>query len=221
MTSQTLPRPSVTLKLATSLDGMIATRTGASKWITGDESRAMVHDMRARHDCILTGIGTVLADNPKLTARTDPPALKQPLRVVLDSLARIPDGAELIASAGTNPVALFHNHDVDRVHDGVRRFRVAPHALGGLDLTEVIKQLQLHFGVVSIMIEAGPRIAGSFLRADLVDKITWFRAPILIGGDGLSVVSSLGVDALNDRFKFNMTAIQRVGSDLVETYTRV
>jgi diaminohydroxyphosphoribosylaminopyrimidine deaminase / 5-amino-6-(5-phosphoribosylamino)uracil reductase len=211
--------PRVTLKLATSLDGRIATHTGASQWITSPQSRAKVHEMRAAHDCVLTGIGTVLADDPLLTARTSPPVSKQPLRVVLDSHLRTPASSKLLNTAAESPVCLFHDksHIPQPAHAGVRPFGVTAHA-DGLDLTEVLTILRRDLGVASIIIEAGSQVAGSFLRAGLVDRVVWFRAPMILGGDGLSVFGPLGVDDLSQAFIWTRQTITAVGPDLMETY---
>jgi diaminohydroxyphosphoribosylaminopyrimidine deaminase / 5-amino-6-(5-phosphoribosylamino)uracil reductase len=212
-------RPSVTLKLATSLDGKIATGSGASKWITGPEARAAVHQMRADHDCVLTGIGTVLADDPELTARLDLPSQRQPIRAVLDSKARTPQSAKLLTTLNQGPVCFFHDHDYAGPENGATHYRVAQGA-GGLDLGQVLATLALSHAVASLMVEAGSQVAGSFLKAGLVDKIVWFRAPIIIGGDGLSVFGSLGADALGDALAFESIDISACGVDRMETYVR-
>jgi diaminohydroxyphosphoribosylaminopyrimidine deaminase / 5-amino-6-(5-phosphoribosylamino)uracil reductase len=219
MTDPASLRPRVTLKLATSLDGKIATVSGASKWITGPEARQRVHQMRSLHDCILTGIGTVLADDPELTARTDPAPTHQPVRAVLDSAARLPTAAKLLATSHLGPICMCHDHDyagpqVPAAHHKVNR------GPDGLDLDHVLATLVADYQVKSVMVEAGAKVAGSFLRAGLVDDIVWFRAPIIIGGDGLSVFGHLGVNALSDALAFTCTDIGRVGQDSVETYQR-
>jgi diaminohydroxyphosphoribosylaminopyrimidine deaminase / 5-amino-6-(5-phosphoribosylamino)uracil reductase len=210
----------VTLKLATSLDGRIATRTGSSKWITGAESRARVHQMRAAHDCVLTGIGTILADDPEMTARTDPAALRQPLRAVLDSKAATPLDSKLVLTSSLGPVCLFHDHDHASTDNKIERIRLDRASSGeaGLDLFQALRALQQRYAIASILVEAGSKVAGSFLRAGLVDKLVWFRAPLIIGGDGLSVFSALGVDNINDALSLDCLDISRCGVDMVETY---
>jgi diaminohydroxyphosphoribosylaminopyrimidine deaminase / 5-amino-6-(5-phosphoribosylamino)uracil reductase len=214
-----MARPQITLKLATSLDGKIATTSGASKWITGQDSRARVRKMRAEFDCILTGVGTVLADDPELTARTDPPPLRQPVRAVLDSQARTPMQAKLFADPPLGPVCFFHDH----VYSGPNT-RANHHCVArsdtGLDIAEVLATLSQHYDVKTLMVEAGGTLAGAVLRGGYVDKITWFRAPIIIGGDGMSVFASLGVDALADAYSFDCISIEKVGRDHLETYVR-
>jgi diaminohydroxyphosphoribosylaminopyrimidine deaminase / 5-amino-6-(5-phosphoribosylamino)uracil reductase len=223
MTKLKLDRPKVTLKLATSLDGKIATNTGQSKWITDPEARTKVHKMRAAHDCVLTGIGTVLADDPELTARLDPRPLRQPLRVVLDSKGRTPATVKLLATVNQGPVCLFHErgHLPKNQHDDAQRLEVASNANGaGLDLHSVLEALHTNMNVASVMVEAGAQLAGAFLRAGLVDRIVWFRAPIIIGGDGLSVFASLGIDELTNALAFEVGELRRVGRDLMEIYDK-
>jgi diaminohydroxyphosphoribosylaminopyrimidine deaminase / 5-amino-6-(5-phosphoribosylamino)uracil reductase len=212
-----LSRPRVTLKLATSLDGKIATKSGASKWITGPQARAQVHEMRAAHDCVLSGIGTVMADDPLLTARTYPPPSRQPLRAILDSGARTPSTAKLLASLDQGPVCFFHDHDFRGSKTGAIHYRVE-RGEGGLNLFEVLDTLVMRHDVGSLMVEAGRKLAGAFLKAGLVDEIVWFRAPIIIGGDGLCVFDALGVDGLGDAFAFSCLNTQVIGHDRVETY---
>jgi diaminohydroxyphosphoribosylaminopyrimidine deaminase / 5-amino-6-(5-phosphoribosylamino)uracil reductase len=216
-------RPRVTLKVATSLDGRIATRSGHSKWITGPEARARVHKMRSAHDCVLTGIGTVLADDPELTARLEPAPPSQPLRAVLDSRARTPASSKLMTTQGLGPVCLFHSIDQQGAQEqgvhGAHYVQIDPNAdETGLDLHQVLQSLQARFQVKTVMVEAGAQVAGSFMRAGLVDTLVWFRAPIIIGGDGLSVFSALNVDTLPDALVFDCLDIIKVGVDVMETY---
>jgi diaminohydroxyphosphoribosylaminopyrimidine deaminase / 5-amino-6-(5-phosphoribosylamino)uracil reductase len=220
MAESDVERLHVTLKLATSLDGRIATRTGSSKWITGPESRTRVHQMRAANDCVLTGIGTILADDPELTARTDPAPLRQPLRAVLDSKAATPLDSKLVLTSALGPVCLFHDHVHASKHTNVERIRLdrAKSGDAGLDLAQALQALQQRYSIASILVEAGSKVAGSFLRAGLVDTIVWFRAPLIVGGDGLSVFSTLGVDNISDALSLTCLDISRCGVDLVETY---
>ncbi|MAK65202.1 MAG: riboflavin biosynthesis protein RibD [Maricaulis sp.] len=185
-------RPRVTLKLATSLDGRIALANGASQWITGPESRAEVHKMRAAHESILTGIGTVLADDPKMTARPEGGCERQPDVVIMDSQGRTPSGAAVFAETGRQVVLVPHR-DLAR-------------AIAGYD---------------RVMIEAGAQIAASAIAQGLVDRIEWFRAPILLGGDGLPVIAGLGLEALDAAPIFRRTGVRERGADLQESYERI
>lgn len=190
MTAGTGPR--VTLKLATSLDGRIALANGASQWITGPESRAEVHRMRAAHAAILTGIGTILADNPRLTARPEGGCERQPDVIVMDSRGRTPGDAAVFAEPARS-VTLVPHRDLAR-------------AIAGYD---------------TVMIEAGAKIAAAAIAAGLVDRIEWFRAPVVLGGDGLAVIAALGLETLDAAPIFTRTGIRERGADLQESYERI
>ncbi|WP_339333404.1 RibD family protein [uncultured Maricaulis sp.] len=185
-------RPRVTLKLATSLDGKIALANGASQWITGPESRAVVHRMRAAHDAILTGIGTILADDPNLTARPEGGCERQPDIIIMDSRGRTP-GKAAVFKGGDRSVTLVPHRDLSRAIAGHER----------------------------VMIEAGAQIAASAIRAGLVDQIEWFRAPIVLGGDGLPVLAALGLETLGEAPIFRRIGVIERGADLQESYERV
>ncbi|MEP3072119.1 RibD family protein [Maricaulis sp.] len=217
-------RPRVTLKLATSLDGRIALANGASQWITGPESRAEVHRMRAAHEAILTGIGTILADNPRLTARPEGGCDRQPELLILDSDLRTPVGSRVLAKPQCRSVNIFH------VASSEREGRVAQELeLAGADLWRVqekhgrpsVVAAISHGGFTSVMIEAGAQIAASAIAADLVDRIEWFRAPVVLGGDGLPVVAALGLETLEAAPIFKRTGIRERGADLQESYERI
>ena len=206
-------RPRVTLKLATSLDGRIATASGESQWITGPEARQQGHRLRASHDAILVGVETVLADDPELTVRLPDYAGSHPLRVVLDSRLRTPATAKV---ATGNTLILT---------------TAAPHAIGQaevvavaaddarLAITAVLEALTAR-GVSSLLIEGGGRVAASFLQAGVVDAIEWFRAPILLGGEGRPCIASLALAKLADAPKFRRLGVEPVGDDLWERYVR-
>ena len=206
-------RPRVTLKLATSLDGRIATASGESQWITGPEARQQGHRLRATHDAILVGVETVLADDPELTVRLPDHAGPHPRRVVLDSRLRTPATAKL---ASGNSLILT---------------AATPHAIGQAEvinvaaddgrpaISAVLEVLAAH-GVGSLLIEGGGRVAASFLQAGVVDAIEWFRAPILLGGEGRPCVASLALAKLADAPKFRRLGVEPVGDDLWERYAR-
>ncbi|SFS47463.1 RibD family protein [Brevundimonas viscosa] len=207
-------RPSVTLKLATSLDGRIATATGESKWITGEAARLEGHRLRAAHDAILVGVETVLADDPELTARLPGRPVDQPLRVVLDSRLRTPPtamvarGDALILTA-MEPAAIGAAR-VERIDapDG----RPSPAA--------ALRAIQ-RAGAHLVLIEGGGQVAASFLRAGLVDRLEWFRAPILLGGEGRPCVAALALAKLADAPKFRRLSAEPLGDDLWERYERI
>jgi len=214
-------RPRVTLKLATSLDSRIALADGRSKWITGENSRAKVHDMRASHDVMLTGIGTVLADDPQLTARPGGvPAHKQPRRAVMDSGARTPADGAFVAAG---PVTIFHStdHPPEALSDaGAELIRVALQPDGRASLTAALAWLQ-KTGAETVMIEAGGALAARAIKADVVDRIEWFRAPILLGGDGRPAIAALDLESLDAPPTFKRVGLQECGRDTWESWERV
>jgi diaminohydroxyphosphoribosylaminopyrimidine deaminase/5-amino-6-(5-phosphoribosylamino)uracil reductase len=220
-------RPAVTLKLATSLDGRIATAGGESKWITGDAARVQVHKLRAGHDAIIVGSETVLADDPELTARTEPPPEKQPLRIVADGRGRTPAHAKVFSTLEMGPVAIATLEPTDLDARGWPANRAlqfwmlpADPASGSLSLPELMNSAT-RAGVKSIMIEGGGKLAASFVRDGLVDRIEWFRAPILLGGDGRPCLAELALAKLADAPIYRRTAVQELGPDLWESYERL
>ncbi|MGY6662929.1 MAG: RibD family protein [Glycocaulis sp.] len=212
----------VTLKLATSLDGKIATSTGQSQWITGAEARDAVHALRARYDVILTGIGTVLADDPRLTVRPGGvKAAEQPERAVLDTRLRILPGAKLFEEG---PAIIFHGSDDEArakalSAKGARLVRVETGADGHADLRAALRYLG-SAGHSRVLIEAGGKLAASALKAGLVHRLEWFRAPMIIGGDGMDVFAALGLGNLASAPQFRRTSVRVIGRDLHESYER-
>ena len=214
-------RPLVTAKFAMSLDGKIATRTGDSKWITGEESRRYVHELRARSDAIMAGIGTVIADDPQLTARRPDgtPLPRQPLRVVVDSSGRIPlesallrqPGEALIAASGGSEEKLAHLEEA-----GAKILTLS--ALDGrVDLLVLLTELGDR-GVTSVFVEGGATLLGSLFDAGLVDRVVAFVAPVIIGGDSaLSPVGGVGVERMADALRLKDIQIQTFGEDVAVT----
>jgi diaminohydroxyphosphoribosylaminopyrimidine deaminase/5-amino-6-(5-phosphoribosylamino)uracil reductase len=203
----------VTLKLATSLDGRIAMADGESRWITGEAARLEGHRLRAGHDAILVGVETVLKDDPELTARLPGRSVDQPLRVVLDSRLRTPETAKL---AGANTLIL--TTDEPRPVGGAEVRRVEAED-GRPAIPAVLKALKAA-GVASVLIEGGGQVAAAFLRAGAVDRLEWFRAPILLGGEGRPCVAALALAKLAEAPKFRRLGVEPVGDDLWERYAR-
>jgi diaminohydroxyphosphoribosylaminopyrimidine deaminase/5-amino-6-(5-phosphoribosylamino)uracil reductase len=179
--------PYVSLKLALSLDGRIATRTGSSKWVTGPEARAKVHELRSRMDAVAVGIGTVVADDPRLTVReVEAPS---PIRVVFDTKLRIPSSGRLVATARETSTWVITSVDASPAVEqtlsdqGVEVIRVQPSAEGRIDVTAALRALAQR-GIVSLMVEGGAELAGSVLAARLADELHAFVAPILLGPRG-------------------------------------
>ena len=181
-------RPYVTLKSALTLDGRTATALGDSKWISGAESRALVHRWRAEADAVAIGIGTALADNALLTARdVDPPTRRQPTRVVFDSAARLPIGSALVSSAAEAPVLLIVSPDAPPERsEPLREAGIDVFVVDGDPVARVMAaQAELgRRGMTSLLVEGGAGLAGSFVDAREVDELKLFIAPLLLGGAG-------------------------------------
>ncbi len=213
--------PLVTLKFAMSLDGKIATRTGDSKWITCEESRRYVHTLRARSDAIMAGIGTVLADDPMLTARdaNDTPLPRQPVRVVVDARARISSDAAMLAQPGKTLVAV-----ADAPPDARKSLEAAgaeifsaPAYDGSVDLGQLMAELGRR-GITSVFVEGGGTLAGSLLDARLVNRVVAFVAPLIIGGAGApSPVGGQGAVLMPDAIRLSDVRIDRFGPDIAIT----
>ena len=212
----------VTLKLATSLDGRIATATGESRWITGPEARAEGHRLRAAHDAVLVGAETALADDPELTVRLDGYTGPQPARVVLDSRQRLPLTAKLVQSARIVPTYVVSTEapSPDLVQAGVRVLQVKAVGDGRPELQTVVQALADE-GLDRVMVEGGGQVAGSFLRCGLVDRIEWFRAPMVLGGEGRPGIGALALAELAAAPRVRRTEVRPVGDDLWERYERV
>ena len=210
--------PLVTLKFAMSLDGKIATRTGDSKWITGEDSRRYVHKLRAQNDVIMAGIGTVLADDPQLTARdgSDVPLPRQPLRVVVDSRGNLRPDATMLRQPGKSLVA------VSEISDGAREALMtvgaeifaAPTGNGRVDLRALLTELGRR-GLTSVFVEGGGALAGSLFDARLVDRVVAFVAPVIIGGDRApSPVGGQGATLMSGAIRLSDVRIERFGADV-------
>lgn len=213
---------SVTLKLATSLDGRIATAAGESRWITGPEARAAVHRLRAEHDAVLVGVETALADDPELTVRLPDWHGPQPARVVLDSRQRLADGCKLVATAREIPTYVVATTPPEPrlTQVGVRVLQVRAVGEDRPELRDVVEALARE-GLRRLFVEGGGQVAGSFLRCGLVDRLEWFRAPIVIGGEGRPGVGALALSALAHAPKLRRLEVLEVGSDLWERYERI
>jgi diaminohydroxyphosphoribosylaminopyrimidine deaminase/5-amino-6-(5-phosphoribosylamino)uracil reductase len=209
-------RPFVTLKLATTLDGKIALPSGESRWITGAQARAHAHLERARHDAVLIGIGTALADDPELTCRLPGVRTSGPVRVVFDSKARLPVASKLAATAKVSPVWLLSaQSSVALQQAGVKVLQV-PASADGVDLVAGLKGLSGE-GLTRVLVEGGARLASALLKLGLLDRLLWYRTPSLMG-EGVSAVASLGLTALKDLPRLVHEETRRLGEDVLETY---
>ncbi len=197
--------PHVALKLALSLDGRIATRSGASKWVTGAEARAKVHELRSRHDAVAVGIGTVLMDDPRLTVRdVVTPSGKLPLRVAFDTRLRIPLSSRLVQTAREAPTWILTGTEAPEAAEqslldaGCTVVRVPNSAEGRVDVGAAFRLLASQ-GIVSVLVEGGAELAGSLLATRLADELHAFVAPILLGPRGRpGAVDWAGPDSPND-----------------------
>lgn len=211
--------PFVTAKFATSLDGKIATATGDSRWITGEQARAYAHELRAASDTIMVGIGTALADDPQLTARDahGAPLPHQPTRVVLDSSGRLPPSARMLAEPGETIVAVADAPDERRLgleRAGARVVR-APSPSGAVDPAALLAELG-RGDTTSVLVEGGGELLGSLFDAGLVDKVVAFVAPTIIGGAGApSPVAGAGAERIADASRLTRVRTLRLGRDVV------
>ncbi len=212
----------VTLKLATSLDGRIATASGESRWITGPEARDQVHRLRAMHAAVLVGVETVITDDPALTVRLSGYVGFQPVRVVMDSRQRIPPDCRLVLSAGRlRTLVLSVQPPARRLIDaGVEVLEVAERD-GRTDPAAALEALRGALPFPAVMIEGGGQVAASFLSAGLVDAVEWFRAPIVLGDEGRSAIGAFVLKDLAAAPRLRRISVDPVGEDLWERYVRV
>ena len=209
-------RPRVRCKLAMSIDGRTAMASGESRWITGDAARADVHRLRGRSDAIMTGIGTVLADDPSLTLRIDGQHEDawQPLRVILDSKLRIPPGAKLLDLPGETLIitgVADAENEARLTRTGVR-IAMLPLQHGQLELAAVLQ----HLGTLQINevhLEAGATLCGAMLQAGLVDELVIYMAPHLMGDAARGLFALPGLEQMAQRVKLTITDIRAVGDD--------
>lgn len=211
-------RPFVTLKLASTLDGKIALPSGESKWITGEAARAHAHLVRAQHDAVLVGIGTVLADDPELTCRLPGVDHRRLIRVVADSRARLPIASKLAQGATRQPVWLLTGPKAETAPLQASNVRIMSVAApeGQLDLKDALRALA-DAGLTRVLVEGGARLASSLLKSGLADQLLWYRAPCVMG-DGASAVSGLGVSRLAEMPRVMRKETIRLGEDVLETY---
>lgn len=197
-------RPFTTLKIAMSIDGRVAAPDGSSRWISSPESRADAHRMRGQIDAIMVGVGTVLADDPSLTARTSDGLLvgRQPLRIVADTHGRTPTGAKAVDTAAESLIATAAEYGAD--------------ADGRLNLGALVTDLHAR-GRRHLLVEGGPRLAASFVDADLVDEVLVYLAPLILG-EGRSAVAGGRIATLAQARRLELRETRRLGPDLALRY---
>jgi diaminohydroxyphosphoribosylaminopyrimidine deaminase / 5-amino-6-(5-phosphoribosylamino)uracil reductase len=208
-------RPLVTLKMAASLDGFVATAGGDSKWISGEQSRALVHRWRADADAIAVGIGTALADDPLLTAR-DVQAVRQPARVVFDTDARLPSDSQLVRSVGEAPllVVIGPAADLERAA-ALERAGAELVVAAGRDRADRVAAALTELGrrgITSLLLEGGPVLAGAFAAAGELDELRLFVAPLLLGG-GRPPLEGEGAEAVGEALRALALEAERCGDD--------
>ncbi|WP_415405300.1 bifunctional diaminohydroxyphosphoribosylaminopyrimidine deaminase/5-amino-6-(5-phosphoribosylamino)uracil reductase RibD [Tateyamaria sp. SN3-11] len=216
-------RPFVTLKLASSFDGRIATGTGESQWITGPDARRQVHAMRARHDAVMVGGGTARHDDPSLNVR-GLGDVRQPARVVVSRRLDLPLLGTLARTAKDIPVLLCHGRDADPMLQQAWRDLGAEllpcNARGAqLDPNAVLQQLGAH-GLTRVFCEGGSALAASLIEADLVDRLVGFTAGLTIGAEGLPNIGALGLGQLSEGARFELVSLTRAGDDICHVWKR-
>ena len=224
-----IKRPLVTVKVAATIDGCIATQSGDSKWISGDLSRQHAHLLRANHDAILVGIGTVIRDDPLLTCRL--PGMKRfsPLRIVIDTSLRTPPSRHLAKTARLNPTWIFTNkpHNASRAKSLEKKgIHIISFANGKkakktkkVSLEMVMKKIA-EKGITRVLVEGGSKIITSLIRSQLVDNLILFRSTKIIGSNGLTVMGNLKVPQLLNAIHFNRISVRETEGDVMESYER-
>lgn len=216
----TAKKPFVTLKLATTIDGRIATKTGESQWITGSEARRAVHAMRARHDAVMVGAGTVRADDPQLTVRGMGDR-RQPVRAIISSDLDLPLTAQMFATTQDAPVWVCHG-PADTTPLTALGVESLPCALadGRVDLRSALAAMA-DKGLTRVFCEGGGGLAASLLREGLVDRLELFQAGKVIGGDGTAAVAPMGINALADAAEFALVGTRQIGADVLNSWDRL
>lgn len=216
-------KPFVVLKAALSLDGKLATRTGDSRWITGDPARRRVHEIRNTVDAVIVGIGTVLKDDPMLTVRLGGAEDRDPLRVVVDTRGRLPATAKLLQSGCQRPLIAVGPRITEarlrQLQECGAEVIVLPAGAGGISLPHLITELGRR-AITSVMIEGGGRLATAVLQAGVVDKLVLMFAPILIGGKKApTLLQGEGIEKLTEALCIKQLTVERIGDDvLLEGY---
>ena len=196
--------PLVTLKIAMSLDGKIALKNGKSKWITTEKQRLLAHKLRANNDAILTGIGTVIADDPLLTCRL-PKVKHTPVRIILDTDFKIPRQSQIIQTSNNIKTIIFTAKDLKNPYKNVEVIQVKK-SRNYLCLREVLKKIA-NLGINNLLVEGGQKINTSFIREKLVDRIIVLQSNKIIGGDGLNAIGDLNYSQLTECLEINTIII--------------
>lgn len=217
--------PFITLKMAMSIDSRIATKTYDSQWITGEEARHSSHFFRSKHDAILTGVGTVLADNPLLNTRISGLEHRSPIRIILDTKLRTPIDAQIVSTATKHRTIIFTTVAAEETKKkqlesfGVQVVTINGDESGRVSLIEALRSIADR-GVNSILVECGGTLCTEFIKSNLIDEFLVYRAPIILGGDGIAAVEGFGVSDLSAAPNFKQSGITQLGADTLESYKR-
>lgn len=210
--------PFITLKLAATLDGKIATFTGNSKWIGSEAQRKYSHSLRNKVDAILVGIETVIQDDPQLTVRLGKKSAREPTPIVLDSKLRIPINTKLLSHHKSPIIATTPSGNIRRVEDfermGSRVLFVDPEENGRVNVLELVKKLG-RMEITSVLVEGGSDTAGSFLKNGVVDKVVFFYAPKIIGSEGISMVGKLNISEVKNALTIKKIRVKTMGEEFV------
>lgn len=211
-------KPFITLKIATSLDGRIALDNGQSQWITNSASRRVVHELRSRHDAVLVGIETVIKDDPELTVRLSDYDGPQPLRIVLDTKARLPLGSKIVQTARIVPSLIIscQSPSAQILAQGMKSIIVGSR-YQRVDLIDALGQL-VKMGVERLMVEGGSQIATAFIKSGLVDRIEWFRGPMIMGGDAKPAFGFFDLNEIEQCPRLERLSLEVLDQDIWESY---
>lgn len=221
----TTGRPFVLVKVAMSLDGAVAAQSGDARWISGAESRARTHQLRAEYDAILTGSGTVAADDPLLTARSQDPEARQPLRIILDSRGSISATARLVTTAGEFPTLLVTTEQappekIELLKRAGLEALVLESRQGRIPLPELLSELGRR-KITGVLVEGGPTLVTAFINEGLFDKLVFFMAPKLLGADARPFYCEIGPPRVNDALTLDIRRVGQCGADvIIEAYPR-
>ena len=219
-----LKRPLITLKLASSLDGRIAAEGGDSRWITGSLARARGHLLRVEHDAILVGSGTVLSDNPSLTVRLPGLFDASPVRVILDNRLRVSkkhrvaEGSDGVATWFVSVENEYNSDKFSELSNNTNELIQLKEGNDGRPEKNDILAMLVSKGITRLLIEGGGSVAASFLESNLVDQIYWFRAPVLIGSNGIPSVGNMGLRSVSEALRFNLKKRISLGDETLEIY---
>jgi diaminohydroxyphosphoribosylaminopyrimidine deaminase/5-amino-6-(5-phosphoribosylamino)uracil reductase len=219
-------RPMFTLKIAASIDGRIATKTGESRWISGENSLAYAHRLRATHDAIMIGIGTAKVDDPMLNCRLPGMEDLSPVRIVVDRKLQLPLDSQLVKTAQQHPLWIVTSEQSDKERGaayekkGVKIVPVSVNEEGYADPNIAARKLG-ELGLTRVLIEGGAQLAAAFLREDLVDHIEWVTAPLMMGGDGKGAVEGLKKQTLAEHPRYKRINSRMLGEDRLDSFVRV